>query len=312
MLEIKHEPIPTPEAGMVRVRIDMIGINRGEAQFREGTYVVPTNPPSGVGYEAVGRVTAVGEGVENVVEGKFVAVLPAFDPNDFSTYAEEPCFPAHAVVPLPDDLPLEAGASLVSYLTAWGGLVHLGGLAEGEYVLVNAAASSVGVASIQIVRDLGGRAIAVTRTTAKRDALLDAGAETVIIADGPFTPQVMEATEDAGADLIFDPVIGETFEDTADAAAKNGRIVIYGVLGGWTASLPIMQVIAKGLSIKGLFLVEMMGTPAFESAMSYLLPRLRSGALSPIVDRTFQMDDVRKVHEYVESNQQIGKILMTP
>ncbi|MEV7085552.1 zinc-dependent alcohol dehydrogenase family protein [Streptomyces sp. NPDC093085] len=309
-----EEPVVEPAAGEARVRVAAIGLNRAEAAFREGSYLVSASPPSGIGFEASGRVVAVGEGVVDLAVGDYVAVVPSLDPTRYGTYAEEPVLPAACLIRLPEGIgPVSAASALMQYLTAYGGLVELAKVAKGDFVVVTAAGSSVGIAAIQIARERGAIPIAVTRSSRKRRALIAAGAETVVLSMPTIAADLVTATGGRGADIVFDAVVGEGLTDLADGCAPYARIVVYGALGGLSAPLPFLQLIAKGLTIRGWYLHEMFGDrQRLDHALGYVIDRLHSGALTPVVDREFTLSDVVAAHHYLESNVQVGKVVLMP
>jgi len=140
----------------VRVKVHVIGLNRADAMFREGDYGPIPTLPSQLGYEVSGEVEAVGHGVTNFVAGDAVSTIPAFDMGRYGVYGDTAIVPASAVVKHPPSLSWPEAASIwMQYLTAYGALVQIGGLAAGEAVIITAASSGVGLAAIQIANSLG-------------------------------------------------------------------------------------------------------------------------------------------------------------
>lgn len=203
----------------------------------------------------------------------------------------------------------------MAYGTAWGGIVQAGGLADGEdkTVLVSAASSSVGLASIALAKDRGARVIATTRSAQKVDALFDAGADDVIATESEdLETRVMEATEGHGFDIAFDPVNGPFVEKLARAAAPGGKLVEYGLLAGEVSLLPFDPMLRKGLSIQTFHL----GFDVFDHVDRFvrlrdeLLAKLESGVFRAVVDRRFDLDQIRLAYQRLASNQQFGKIVV--
>jgi NADPH:quinone reductase-like Zn-dependent oxidoreductase len=232
---------------------------------------------------------------------------------EYGVYGESAIVPAHAVARYPENLTPAEGASIwMQYMTAYGALVHYGQVGAGSVVLITAASSSVGLAAIQIVKAAGGVAIATTRGAGKKQALLDAGADYVVVTDEEsLAERVMEMTDGAGANIVFDPVVGPMLSDLAEAAAKGATIYVYGALSSEPAEYPLLAALGKGLSIRGYVLFEITGDPAgLERAKRFVYDGLEAGDLRPIVARTFPLDEIVEAHRYMESNQQIGKIVV--
>lgn len=314
VLRIEEARSDPPGEGEVRIAVKAIGLNRAESLFRQGAYLESPTPPSRLGYEASGTVEAVGAGVTGVKVGDRVNTLPVFSMGKYGVYGDSVIVPGHALSPFPGNLSFEEGASIwVAYLTSYGALVEHGGLRKGHRVLITAASSSVGYSAIQIVRAAGGISIATTRKPEKAAALRQAGADHVIIAGKEdLAARVKEITTGRGADLIFDAVAGPSMDALAAAAARESTIFVYGLLSMKPTVFPLETALKKGLSLRGFTLFEIVSVPErMERARKYIFEGLRSGALWPVIDRIFRLDDIVEAHRYMESNQQNGKIVVT-
>lgn len=313
VLKIEEQPLVDPGKGEVRIKVAAIGLNRAEVMFRRGQYLEQPVFPSKLGYEASGIVDALGPGVEGLSIGDRVSTIPAFSMVQHGVYGESAVIPAHAVAAYPENLsPAEGAAIWMQYMTAWGAIVDYGQVKAGDAVLIPAASSSVGLAAIQIVKAANAMAIATTRGSSKRQALLEAGADHVIVTDEENLPErVMTLTGGKGADIVFDPVAGPMLTSLAQATANGGTIFVYGALAPQPTPYPLMEALGKGLSIQGYTLFEITSEPArMAEAKQYVYAGLASGDLKPIVARTFSLDDIVDAHRYMESNQQIGKIIV--
>jgi NADPH:quinone reductase-like Zn-dependent oxidoreductase len=270
--------------------------------------------PASLGYEASGVVAAVGRNVTAFAEGDAVSVVPAFSFADYGMYGEVVNVPARAVVKHPDSLSFEeAAATWMMFVTAYGALIELGGLQRGEAVLIGAASSSVGQAAIQVANRVGAVPIALTRGEAKRQALLDAGAKHVIVGSPADLPrQVAELTGGIGARLVFDPVGGPDAANLLRALATNGTFFQYGALDTRDIPVPLMDLLARHLTLRGYELFEITGDPQrLERAKRFVVDGLAAGALKPRIDRTFTFDDIADAHRYMEAGAQVGKIVVT-
>ena len=314
VLRIDDLPPREPGPGEVRLRVEAIGLNRAEALFRSGRYLEAAVYPARIGYEAAGVVDAVGDGVEAFQPGDAVSVVPAFSMNEYGVYGEQAIVPARAVVKTPPGVsPVEAAALWMQYLTAYGALIELGGLAAGDFIVIPAASSSVGLAAIQIARLVGATPIATTRTGAKKQALFDAGAPHVIATqEENLVSEVMRLTHGQGARLVFDPVAGPYVETLADATAKGGTIFLYGILSLQPTPFPLFKALSNGLCLRGYTLFEITSDPArLSRGVAFVTRGLAEGALKPIIARTFPLGEIVEAHRFMESNEQIGKIVVT-
>ncbi len=178
--------------------------------------------------------------------------------------------------------------------------------------MITAASSSVGYSAIQLAKSVGAVSIASTRTAAKKQQLLDAGADHVIVTnDQSLAGEVERITGDHGADLIFDAVAGPILTDPARAAAYEARIYIYGALSLESTVFPLQVALKKGLSINGYTMFQMVDdTERFARGKEYIYKGLDSGVLKPVIDKIFDFVDIVEAQKYMESNQQNGKIIV--
>lgn len=314
VLQLDELPLPEPAAGEVRLRVKAIGLNRAEVLFRMGRYLVQPILPSKIGYEASGTVEAAGPDVDPSWIGKTVSTVPAFLASAYGVYGEVAIVPVSAIAEYPGRLSYEEGTSIwMQYLTAYGALVHQGHLAKGDFVLITAASSSVGIAAIEIARAEGAIAIATTRTSKKKADILALGAAHVIATEEEdLAARVDEITSGQGARIVFDPIAGKGLAALAAAAAPRGIIFEYGALAAGPTPFPLLSVLGKQLTIKGYMLFELVGDPAaFPVARQYVYDHLASGAFKPRIARTFPLAEIVEAHRYMESNEQIGKIVVT-
>src|SRR5579863_4632392 len=231
-LKLEELPSRSPGEGEVKLRVQAVGLNRAEYAFMQGFYMEQPVLPSQLGYEASGVVESVGPGVDASWIGKKVATVPGFSMSKNGVLGEEAIVPANVLGEYPAKLsPIEAAAIWMQYLTAYGALVTFGGLKRGDFVIITAASSSVGLAAIQIVNAEGGVPIAATRKSNKRAELLSLGAKHVIATEEEdLVAKVKEITGGDGARLVFDPVGGPSFEKLVEAAAYHGIVFLYGWL----------------------------------------------------------------------------------
>ena len=313
VLKIERLPLIKPGEGEVRLKVEALGLNRAEIMFREGQYLEDPVLPSRLGYEASGIVDAVGPGITEIQIGDRVSTIPGFSMVNYGVYGESAIVPENAVAQYPQNLSASEGAAIwIQYITAFGALVEFGKLKEDDSVLITASSSSVGIAAIQITKAAGALAIATTRGADKKQFLLDVGADHVIVTnEEDLVEKTLAFTDGKGARLIFDPVAGPSLEKLADAAASGGIIFEYGALSPEPTPFPLFSVLGKGLTIRGYTIFEITADPEkLARAKQYVYDGLESGALKPIIDRAFSLDEIVEAHQYMESNQQKGKIVV--
>ncbi|MGI5467600.1 zinc-dependent alcohol dehydrogenase family protein [Streptomyces sp. CA-132043] len=314
VLRLEEVEMPSPGAGEVLVGIEAIGLNRSEVNFRAGRYFEqPKVFPSGLGYEAAGTVLAVGPGVSAHRLGAPVSILPTFSMNDYHVYGEQAIVPESALVSRPEGLDAEGSAAVwMSHLTAYGMLGDVAEVGGDDTVLITAASSSVGLAAIATARRLGARPVAVTRSDAKSAAVERAGAEHVVVRDEHnLVAEVAEVTGGRGARVIVDPVGGPGTADLAACAAPGGTVFVYGSLSGTEAVFP-RTALAKGLSFRGYLVFETLRDPLrFARAQRFIVSGLADGSLRPTVDRAFKLTEIVSAHRHLESNQQVGKVVVS-
>ncbi len=262
-LILEDLPSRQPDEGEVKLRVEAVGLNRAESLYFRGQYFEQPVLPSRLGYEAAGTVVGVDPGVDMAWIGKKVATIPGFSQNQYGVLTEEAIVPASSLFEYPAKLSsVEAAAIWMQYLTAYGALNLIGKVGPGDFVIITAASSSVGLAAIQLAKVEGAVAIAATRTSKKREELQALGADHVIATEEEDLPKrVAEITGGKGARIIFDPVAGPYIETLAAAAAPGGIIFVYGGLSMQPAPFPMMHAISKGLSIRGYSLMEIRRDP---------------------------------------------------
>ncbi|MGA7916466.1 MAG: zinc-dependent alcohol dehydrogenase family protein [Candidatus Acidiferrales bacterium] len=313
VLKIEAEPVPAPGKGEALLRVKAIGLNRAEVMFRQGHYLESPSLPSKLGYEAAGEVIAVGPDVDKSWLGKKASTVPAFLMTQYGVYAEIALVPVSALAIYPEKLTPEEGTSIwMQYLTAYGALIHYAHIGKGDFVVITAASSSVGIAAIEMAKAEGAISIATTRTSQKKAKLIELGAAHVASTDEEDLPaRVKEITGGKGARVTFDPIGGKGIQKLADAAAPGGTIFEYGALAAEPTPFPLFTALSKGLAIQGYTLREVLSVPELKiKAEKYVYDRVQQGNFKPLIDRVFPFAQIVEAHRYMESNEQIGKIVV--
>lgn len=314
VLEFKEVEVPAPGPGEVRIRVKALGLNRAESMWRTGEYIEEVKLPARLGYEAAGFVEAIGEGVTGFVVGEAVNTVPAFSQNQYGMYGELVLAPISAVVKHPPGLSFEEAASIwMMFITVYGAFIEAADLKAGDVVLIPAASSSVGLASIQLVNMVGATPIALTRTAAKRQQLLDAGAAFVIVTEEQdLVAEVMRITDGVGARVVFDPVGGPSLGKLVKAMKTGGILLAYGALSEEPAQFSYLDLLIKLPTILGYTIWNTSGDPVRQkAAVEFITAGLAAGALKPMIDRTFAFDEMVEAHRYLETNNQFGKIVVS-
>jgi len=254
VLKIENLDVPPPCVGEVQIDVKSIGLNRAEVMFRTHAYMQEAQFPSRLGFEAAGIVKTVGTSVTSFKKGDVVSLIPPTDVARWGTYGELANVLARNLVKHPRNISFEeAAASWMQYLTAWGALIEQAKLTAGDFVVVTAASRSVGIGAFQVAKAVGATVIATTRTRAKREALIDHGADHVVVTDEEnLVARVMEITRGVGARVVFDPVGGPSFIPLTDSMARGGILLEYGALSTEQTPFPLFTVLGKSLTLKGL------------------------------------------------------------
>ncbi|MEM8908595.1 MAG: zinc-dependent alcohol dehydrogenase family protein [Bacteroidota bacterium] len=316
VLEIIDQPMPVPQAHEVVVKMHACGLNRAEYLFFHGQYLFQPVFPAKLGMEGAGRIQEVGEAVNRFKIGDRVGLLPSVDIVRYGFLGEYVVVPEAHLIELPPSMSFEKAAAFwVAYGTAYGVLIQRGGLLNqvNPIVVITAASSSVGVACIQMAKNHGAMVIATTRTSAKKDFLLQLGADVVIATqEEDLQQRIMTVTEGKGFDIAVDPITGSIITELAEVAAAEARLVLYGILNPEPASFPILSVLRKGLQISGFHLgLHLLDDEKKRKAMEqYLNQAYQEGRLDILIDRQFSLPEVQAAYRYMESNKQKGKIVI--
>jgi NADPH:quinone reductase-like Zn-dependent oxidoreductase len=311
VLKVENVQLAGPGPGEVRIRIDAIGLNRGEALFRAGTYWLPPTFPSRLGHEAAGVVEAVGADVQGFRIGDEISTIAIGDMSAHGIYGDHAIVPATEVVKRPDGIdPITGAATWLAYTTAYGALVETGGLRPGATVLITAAAGAVGIAAIRIANHLGALPIVTTRNAAKSAGLIEAGAAHVLTTENDeLLKEIHAVTDGQGADLVLDAVGGPGLDTLARAVAGGGTLIVTSNLDPRPTPLPWAWPLDLRKYANPVFYAA---DPArMERAKRFITAGLRTGAFAPVIARTFDLDEIVEAHHYLESNVHIGKVIVT-
>lgn len=313
VLKIEDIQVPPPAKDEVRISVKAIGLNRAESMFRAGYYDEQPVFPARIGYEASGLIEAVGENVRGLSVGDAVSVIPPNSISRWGTYGELANVPADFVVKHHPSLDWNEAASLwMAAAVVYGALVDVAKLQKGDHVLVTAASSSIGLLAIQVANLLGAVPIATTRGAGKRAALLRAGAKHVIVTnDEDMVVRANEITQGKGVRVVFDAVAGPDVTKFTELMAPHGIAVIYGLLSPEPTVVPPMNLLVKRLTIRGFVYRDFVIDPAWRQKLTrFVNDAVASGVLRPAIAKVFALDEIIEATRYLESNAQIGKVVV--
>lgn len=309
VLEMRDVPVPQPGPRQMLVRMHASSLNRGEFVAGHGLHGA-TGSWKAIGGEGAGVVAAVGPDVGDFRAGDRVM---GRCPGAFSEYAVMDCAEAMAV---PSTLTWEEAAAIpLTFLTAFDMLVLQGRLAAGEWLLINGVSSGVGVASLQLGKVLGARVIGTSGSQQKLDALKRYGLDVGLCTrTADFAPEVLQATDQHGADLVINAVGGSVFAENIRAMAFQGRLATVGYVDGVLhADLDLEVLHAKRLAVFGVS--NKLRSKAQRAAsvprfIAEVLPHIAVGRIRPQIDREFSFAEVPQAKSRMEAGGHVGKIVL--
>ncbi|MBI1408293.1 MAG: zinc-binding dehydrogenase [Caulobacter sp.] len=306
---LREIPVPTPGPGEVLVEVRAAGVNFPDLLMTRGEYQMKPPLPFGLGMELSGEVTAVGEGVSGLSVGD--AVCGGAKLGGFAQYA---LLPAAAVRPKPGRLSWAQAASYgAAYLTAWVALVRRANVQPGEWVLVHGAAGGVGLAAVDLARALGARVIAASASDEKLAVVqAEYQPDAVVNVTGGFREQVKAITGGAGADVIYDPVGGDVFDESTRCIAFDGRLLVIGFTSGRIPEVSVNMPLIKGFSVVGVRAGEYgRRFPERGRENAGAIWKLADeGTIRPRVHAEVPLSDWREAFDLLANRQVIGKAVI--
>jgi putative PIG3 family NAD(P)H quinone oxidoreductase len=313
-LEIRDVPdAPRPSLDRVRVRVRAAGLNRADILQRLGRYPAPPGYPQDIpGIEFAGEVEAVGEEVRSWQIGDRVfGIIGGGGQAEFVTV------PENHLARVPDNLDwAEAAAIPEVFMTAHDALFTQCRLTTGDHVLIHAAGSGVGTAAIQLVRSAGAFAYGTSRTADKLERAREFGLTASVVVDGDpvkFAEAAKEWTGGAGVQVVLDLVGAAYLEANLKSLATGGRLIFVGTTSGSKAEIDYGIIMSKRLRIMGTALrirsAEEKAT-ATRLFAEQVVPLLATGAIRPVIDKVFKMEEVGSAHQRIESNESFGKVVL--
>lgn len=303
-LVVKSVPSPVPAEGEVRIRLHARGASFADVLRIAGQYHVKTQPPFIPGGEAAGEIVEIGPGVTDLQVGDRVLCGGGF--------AEETVQPASSVIKLPASVGYEAAAAFRSNYTTAYYAMQRGRLQPGETLLVHGAAGGVGLATVDIGKLMGARVIATARSPERLEVCKRLGADHVIDYSSGFRDKVLELTDGRGADIIFDPVGGDVFDESMRCIAPFGRILIVGFTSGRPALAKTNHLLVKDAEVIGFTIgaLNRLDPGRAKSNLDILVGWLGAGRISPYHSHAVPLARAAEALNLIVNREVIGKVLL--
>ncbi len=312
-LEIREvENPPAPQGSQVLVKVKASAVNRADILQRRGFYPAPEGFSDKIlGLEFAGEIIEIGENVKNFKSGDRVFGITAGAAQAELLLTEE-----SLLAKIPKNLSFtEAAAVPEAFITAHDAVFTLGGLQSGETLLIHAVGSGVGLAALQLAKAKGAKVFGSSRTSEKLKECekfgLDEAINTIEIAN--FAEFIKEKNGGKGVDVILDLVGASYFQKNLQSLALKGRLILVGLVGGRTAEFDLGLALTKRLKITGTVLRSRSTEEKAEATAKFIaevLPLLESGKVKPNIDKIFPVEEIRRAHQYVESNENFGKVVL--
>jgi len=314
VLQLGQRPLPTPGAGELLIRVSASGVNRPDVLQRTGNYPVPPGASDIPGLEVAG-VIADGDSLAlaqaDLAIGQRICALVSG-----GGYAEYCVAPIGQCLPVPAGLSdIEAASLPETFFTVWSNVFDRARLQAGESILIQGGSSGIGVTAIQMAKAFGAQVFVTAGSTEKCQACLALGADHAInYRSHDFAQELMRLTDNAGVDIILDMVAGAYITKEVQCLREDGRLVLIAVQGGVKSEFNAGLVLRRRLTITGSTLRPR--PIAFKTAIAQacrdrVWPLIEQGRIKPVIHSVFAAADAAQAHVLMESNQHIGKIMLT-
>lgn len=310
-LSVEEIDSPNITANEIKIAVKAAGVNFPDLLMVQGQYQMKPDFPFSPGLEVAGDVLEVGANVDHIQPGDRVIGIV-----NYGGFAEEVAVPAMMTIPMPENMSYEHGAVFpIVYGTSHVALTHRAHLQEGETLLVLGASGGVGLTAVEIGKLLGATVIAAASTPEKLALTQEYGADhTINYVEDDLRQQVKSITQGEYADVIYDPVGGDTFDTAIRCIGWEGRYLVIGFASGRIPELPVNRVLLKNSSLVGTYWgAYALHNPAvMQKSLQTLLGWYAEGKLKPHVDRTLPLDDAADALNLLANRESKGKIVLTP
>ncbi len=306
---LKYEDVPDPVChpkGVV-IRVEAVSIEGGDTLNRLRGAL--TSRPHIVGYQAAGEIVEVGAEVKHLKVGQKVTTV-----NGDGSHAALRAVPARNAWLVPDGCDIKVAAAIpVPFGTAHDCLFEFGRLKAGETVLIQAGASGVGVAAIQLAKRAGAQVLATASSDERLEKLKPLGLDHGInYAKHDVVQSVMRLTDNKGVNLVVDPVGGSTLQGSILSLAYRGRVSMVGQAGREAMNVDVSTLMGGNRSLSGVFLGAEIGTDRVHNMIQQLVDEAATGVLKVVIDKTFPLSEAAQAHAYIESRKAVGRVLLIP
>jgi NADPH2:quinone reductase len=306
---LKYEDVPDPVChpkGVV-IRVEAVSIEGGDTLNRGRGMMAST--PHIVGYQAAGEIIEVGSEVKNLKVGQKVATS-----NAYGSHAELRAVPARSCWVVPDGFDVKLASVMpVAFGTADDCLFEFGHLKAGETVLVQAGASGVGTAAIQLAKRAGARVFATASSDERLEKLKPLGMDVGInYRTHDVVAEVMRLTDKKGVNLVVDSVGGTTLQGSILSLGYRGRVSMVGAAGREPMTVDVSSLMGGNRTLQGVFLGAEIGGDRAHDNIQRLIDEAARGELKVVIDREFPLSEAAAAHAYIESRQAVGRVLLIP
>jgi NADPH:quinone reductase-like Zn-dependent oxidoreductase len=310
VLQLEEAPTPEPGRNELLIRLRAAAVCRADVLLREGRIPIGKSMPHILGVDGAGAVVRGTGGDARPGDRVFVSGDVLGRLRD-GTYAEFIVVPSSLAFPMPRDMRYEDAAALgMTAYAAWQALVDRAAIQPGQWVVVHAAGSGVGVAAIQIAKLLGAKVIATAGADAKLDQARQLGADFGInYSRANFATQVRHMTNNRGVDVILDTVGGDTFRRSIECLAMGGRLITVGTVGGSAVDVDLQYLISRGISVIAL---NACALPPYQAADRFrqIYDLVAHGRLHAVIDRVLSLSDAPLAHKLLATRSHFGKIVL--
>lgn len=313
-IRLDEVSIPEPGPGEIRIDVEAFSLNFGDFHLFENKYVFSMDLPARFGDECAGIVDAVGEGVHELRVGDQVSTIPWMN-EGYGVDGEFAIVPERFAVRYPENLsPEEACSIWVPYLTAYYALFEISAINADDYVLITAASSSAGMAAMDMCKMAGAKTIGTSRTSSKREFLLDVGFDHVIAqSDGNMSDQIMEFSDGRGVRIIYDPIGGQLVQDYARGLGQDAIIFLYGGMDPTPTIVPEIEMIQRAAIIRPYSVYNhIYDKESRERGVKFVYDALARGDLEARVEHVYPLEEFRQAFEHQRtSTTRKGKLVIS-
>ncbi|BBT14200.1 NADPH:quinone oxidoreductase family protein [Metapseudomonas otitidis] len=309
-LVLEEVASPEPKKNEVLIDVHAAGVNFPDTLIIEGKYQFKPPFPFSPGGEAAGTVAAVGEKITHLKPGDRVMALTGW-----GSFAEQVAVPGYNVMPIPKGIDFNSAAAFgMTYGTSMHALKQRANLQPGETLLVLGASGGVGLAAVEIGKAMGARVIAAASSDEKLEVAKAAGADLLInYSTSSLKEKVKELTGGQGADVIYDPVGGDLFDEAIRSIAWNGRLLVVGFASGRIPELPVNLALLKGAAVVGVFWGSFAQRQPQDNLANFqqLFAWHAEGKLKPLVSQTFPLERAAEAINALGQRKAVGKVVVT-